>query len=91
MRSAVLDGEVVALERAGRPRFNHLFFHRAAPVFVAFALLALNGQDLRGRPLLERKRVLRRIVPARSNCVLYADHVAGSGRNLVAAVVEQDS
>lgn len=73
MRSAVLDGEVVCLDADGRPRFNDLLFGRAAPSFVAFDLLAVNGRDLRRLPLVGRKRRLRRIVPAQSASVLYAD------------------
>jgi ATP-dependent DNA ligase len=30
--------------------------------FCAFDLLSLDGRDLRGRPLLERKKMLRKIV-----------------------------
>jgi bifunctional non-homologous end joining protein LigD len=38
-RRCVLDGEVVALDSAGKPQFTDLLFRRAEPVFYAFDLL----------------------------------------------------
>jgi ATP-dependent DNA ligase len=32
----VLDGEIVCLDRRGRPQFNDLLFHRGEPRFFAF-------------------------------------------------------
>jgi bifunctional non-homologous end joining protein LigD len=90
MRDAVIDGEVVCLDGDGRPQFNQLLFSRAVPSFVAFDLLALNGRDLRRLPLLERKRLLRRVVPKRRDTVLYSDHVAGRGCEFFALVCAND-
>jgi bifunctional non-homologous end joining protein LigD len=90
VRSAVVDGEVVCLDAAGRPRFNDLLFSRGVPVFVAFDLLALDGRDLRRLPLLQRKRRLRPLIPDRSDCILYADHVVGTGRDLFSVVCRND-
>jgi bifunctional non-homologous end joining protein LigD len=45
-RSAVLDSEIVCLDRSGRCSFNDLLFRRAEPFFVAFDLLYFNGKDL---------------------------------------------
>jgi bifunctional non-homologous end joining protein LigD len=58
--------------------------------FVAFDLLAVNGQDVRSLPLIELKRLLREIVPMKSRCILFARHVAQRGRDLLAAVCERD-
>jgi bifunctional non-homologous end joining protein LigD len=69
-RPAVLDGELVAAPDGKldfyslRPRMAHTgrmarWAAREVPVtFVAFDLLHLDGEDLTGRPLLERKRLL---------------------------------
>ena len=54
--SAVLDGELVCLASDRRSRFYDLMFRRDWPYFCAFDVLALEGQDVRGWPLLERKR-----------------------------------
>ena len=62
-RSAVLDGEIVCLEPDGRSHFYNILFRQKWPHFMAFDLLALDGRDLRDRPLTDRKRVLARIMP----------------------------
>src|SRR5262249_36180863 len=90
VRDAILDREIVCLDDAGRPCFDSLFYRRREPSFFAFDLLWLDGQDLRERPLLDRKRALRRIVPRRSQAVRYVDHVRGRGVDLFAAVCEMD-
>jgi len=43
-------------------------FGRGNPAFVAFDVRALGGHDLRERPLIERKRLLQRLVPRGSSC-----------------------
>jgi bifunctional non-homologous end joining protein LigD len=58
---AVLDGEVAALDRKGQPRFQLLQRsgkHAAEEALFAFDLLWLDGQDLRARPLEERRDLL---------------------------------
>jgi ATP-dependent DNA ligase len=87
---AVLDGEIVKLDEMGRPVFLDLMRRRGPFCFVAFDLLAVNGQDVRKLPLSERKRTLREIVPKESRCILFARHVPERGRDLFAAVCEQD-
>src|SRR5690242_3358590 len=89
-RSAVLDGEVVCLDRAGRPDFNALLFRRGTPTFVAFDVLAVNGRDVRELPLLRRKVLLRRVIPATAGCMLYADHVDGAGWSLFEVIRDHD-
>src|SRR5262245_11287915 len=70
--------EVVCLDAGGRPDFNALLFRRGTPVFVAFDVLALDARDVRSLPLIHRKALLRRALPVRARCVLYADHVSGA-------------
>ena len=60
---AVLDGEIVCLDADGHSNFYHLLFRREWPFFCAFDLLAVDGEDLWARPLVERKRRLRRLMP----------------------------
>ena len=58
--SAVYDGEVVAFE-GSRTSFQRL--GRLGKVyFYVFDVLEAEGQDVRGLPLLERKRLLRELV-----------------------------
>src|SRR4030095_9962303 len=43
----VLDGEIVCLDRDGRPQFNNLLFRRQEPCFFDFDLLYRDGMDWR--------------------------------------------
>ncbi len=63
-RDAILDGEIVALDRAGRPVLRELIAGRGASAFAAFDLIQLDGRDLRDLPLAERKRRLADLLPA---------------------------
>jgi ATP-dependent DNA ligase len=60
------------------------------PHFIAFDVLSIDGKDLRDRPLVERKRRLRAIMPRIESRLVYMDHVVGRGSELFAAVCEQD-
>jgi len=60
--SAVLDCEIVCLDRKGKSRFNDLLFRRGDPCFFAFDLLFVNEQDLRTAQLCDRKHELRRLL-----------------------------
>jgi len=57
----VLDGEVVVFEASRVSRFQLLQRREdgaATPVYALFDCLFVRGQDLRGRPLAERRRIL---------------------------------
>jgi bifunctional non-homologous end joining protein LigD len=51
----VFDGEIVCLDKRGRPQFNDLLFHRGEPCFFAFDLLMSDVGDLRTERLTDRK------------------------------------
>ncbi len=87
---AVFDGEIVVLDSDGRPRFYDLLRGRGQPVFPVFDVLWLNGEDLRSRPLLERKRILHSIVPKQPSVLLYADHVERYGIDFFRLACERD-
>jgi ATP-dependent DNA ligase len=63
----------------GRSVFSAMMTDRHQARYFAFDLLWLDGEDLKARPLLERKERLKRILPARSADVLYVDHVVRTG------------
>jgi bifunctional non-homologous end joining protein LigD len=57
----VIDGEVVALDRDGKPSFNLLQNYSSAgnPLhFFIFEVLVLKGQDVMGEPLVKRRELL---------------------------------
>jgi bifunctional non-homologous end joining protein LigD len=90
VKDAIIDGEIVCLDGEGRPRFDWLLHRRHPPSFVAFDLVWLNGRDYRSKPLLERKMALRKLIPATSPFVLYADFVIERGLGLFRGACERD-
>lgn len=87
---AVLDGEIVVLDQTGRPQFYELLRRRGEPVFFVFDALWLDGQDLWSRPLIERKRILRGIIPEQPSAMLYARHIERNGIEFYRLAYEQD-
>jgi bifunctional non-homologous end joining protein LigD len=60
LRSAdcVLDGEVCALDPSGHAKFGLLQRGEGSLVVYLFDILELDGEDVTGRPLVERRRIL---------------------------------
>ena len=65
-QSAIVDGEIVALDENGRPSFRALQHSgrraKRQIVFFVFDLLHFDGEDLTGLPLDERREKLRSVV-----------------------------
>ena len=89
-QDAVLDGEIVCLDKTGTSQFTNLLFRRGEPRYYAFDLLFCNGEDLRHLPLAHRKRRLRGLVPTNGERLLYCDHVEGIGEELFHLVCQRD-
>jgi bifunctional non-homologous end joining protein LigD len=87
---AVLDGELAVPDEHGRTVFAAMMKRRHQARFYAFDLLWLDGEDLRSLPLLTRKRKLKRILPAHSAHILYADHTRGGGMQLYRLACQLD-
>ena len=89
--NAIIDGEIVCLSADGRPQFYELLYRRNEPCFCAFDLLYLNGEDLRGLPLQERKRRLRKLIPSRKTSrVFFSDHIEENGKEVFRAACRMD-
>ncbi|MDQ6835395.1 MAG: DNA ligase D [Actinomycetota bacterium] len=102
MREAVLDGELVTFDEAGRPSFERLQrrMHVTAPsavrrlaasnpvVYAIFDLLYLDGHDLMGRPYVERRERLEALGLGGPAWRVPAVH-AGQGRELLKATAAQ--
>ena len=92
-RSAVLDGELVAVDGRGRADPSELAARITGrdgrPVaFLAFDLLHLDGRTLLGWPLERRRRELRRVLHAGDE-VVAVPAITGEGRALWDAAVTQ--
>ena len=87
--SAVIDGEVVAIDSKGCPSFQALQ-NRASSgrtwqiVYYAFDLLNLDGEDWTKRPLNERKRKLRELIA--DSGVRYNAELSGSPTSIVRTI-----
>ncbi len=84
----VFDGEIVALDEDGRPRFNDLLFGRREPSYVAFDVLFVDGEDVRALPLKERKATLEKVV--RRHGLQKSEPVLGDGKAAFRAVCGLD-
>jgi ATP-dependent DNA ligase len=83
-RQAYLDGELCGVGPDGTTPFNIVQLasdsgNAAALVFFLFDLLYLDGEDLRPRPLIERKQRLNALLANAGPCLHYSDHVVGQG------------
>ncbi len=100
--TAILDGEVAALDARGLPSFESLqsrinvadaasiaaLARKMPVVFFAFDLLYLDGYDLRGLPVVERKKLLKEVVKP-NDLIRYSDHFVGNGPALLEAARAQ--
>jgi bifunctional non-homologous end joining protein LigD len=88
VKNVVLDGEIVAVDSAGRPSFQALQ-HRSARtdhqiVYYAFDVLYSDGRNLTSAPLDERRAVLPAIV--KGSGVLMSMELPGSAADVITAV-----
>jgi bifunctional non-homologous end joining protein LigD len=84
VKSALLDGEVVALAKDGTTSFAELqaAFQDGAAIaltYFVFDLLHLDGRNLRGMPLVERKSILARLLAGGSSygALRLSEHLDG--------------
>jgi len=88
----VIDGEVVALDGAGRPDFNLLQnFRDAAPqiVYYAFDLLAYHGRDVTHLLLKERRELMLSALKLRSSRVFASEFFEVSAQIILQSAREQ--
>jgi bifunctional non-homologous end joining protein LigD len=91
--SALLDGEIVALDDKGASSFSALQQAiseggRGLSLFL-FDALEVDGEDLAPLPNIERKARLATLLgEGRPPHILYAEHIVGRGDELLAAMCE---
>jgi bifunctional non-homologous end joining protein LigD len=93
--NVILDGEIVALDEKGVSRFQLLqprlgrknsgeiqrLTATTKIAFYVFDLLHLDGFDLMGCNLIDRKATLEKILKSSKN-IRYSDHIIGEGKKL---------
>jgi len=79
--SFTFDGEGVVAGPDGVAVFKGLRHRRssAAAFLCAFDLLELNGEDLRGRPLLDRKAALATLLNRSNAGIVFNEHLTTEG------------
>ena len=96
----ILDGELVVTNDAGKPNFNMLQARaklgarearraaiEAPATLYVFDLLAFSGYDLRKLPLVQRKEILRKVLPE-TGPLRYSEHFEKNGDGLYEQVVK---
>src|SRR5215813_6830236 len=82
-QDAYLDGELCGVLPDGRTTFNLIQNAAAADqrslVFLLFDLLFLDGEDIRDRPLVDRKARLQAFLIGAPESLRYNDHQIGQG------------
>ena len=91
---AVLDGEIVVLDKDGKPRFqllqNYQKTGKGDIYYYVFDLLYLNGYDLSDLPLLDRKKFLEQIITELGDpTIIYSDHIEEKGKDFFKEIQEQ--
>jgi bifunctional non-homologous end joining protein LigD len=88
--TAIIDAEVVWLDTDGVAQFDalHSRVMDHAAVACAFDLLMLDGDDLRRKPLAERKAALRKLLKRTKGGIQYVEHVEGHGAEMFGVVCD---
>ncbi len=89
----VLDGEIVILNEDGKSDFQKLQQYEDNthyPIcYYVFDILMLNGIDTKELPLIERKILLKKLLP-KSTVIKYSDHIVGKGVEFFEAAKDND-
>lgn len=86
-REAIIDGEAVVYGATGVPDLQALrrelgARHTGALRYHAFDLLYLDGDDLRQRQYVERKRLLQHLLEDAPQELIYVDYLEADGRRV---------
>ncbi len=94
-RAMVLDGEMAVTDERGKTDFQALQNYLKNPkgknlTYIVFDLLALDGADLRGRSLIDRKKALKTLMKDAPKNLYYSQHLRGKGKESFAAACREN-
>ena len=81
-----IDGEGVVCREDGMAVFDRLHSkgYDDQCFLYAFDLIELNGEELRRRPLIDRKQRLRNLLARRKSGIVFNEHIDGDGETIFA-------
>jgi bifunctional non-homologous end joining protein LigD len=86
-KNVVIDGEIAALDENGKSSFQLLQSYGSAKrtplVYYAFDLLFLDGADLRSRPLIERRKLLAKVLQKAPENIRFSQELQGNKEELL--------
>jgi len=89
----ILDGEIVALDKTGRPSFNELQNVRSSDAFIFFYVFDVpmfSGKDLSNESLSTRRHILeQQIVPTLADPIRYSSDLSAPLPDLINAAKQQ--
>ena len=90
---AIFDGEIVALDNNNHTSFQQLQHVSDDPTiavyYYIFDLLEYNGDDIRNLPLIERKKILQKLLK-KNNQIRYSDHIEKDGKDFFKLIKKQN-
>ena len=94
VKNGWFDGEVVVQKPDGSTSFQALqnVLNEGKEADLAYFLFDVpfcNGRDLRGTPLVERKKLLEKLVP-RKGSIRYSNHIEGRGAEVLEHACEHE-
>jgi bifunctional non-homologous end joining protein LigD len=91
-RAMILDGEMAVTDESGKTDFqkmqNYIRTSSGNLIYFVFDILALDGADLRGQTLSERKEALEFLMKNAPARLHYSRHSVGRGKESFAAACE---
>lgn len=94
-RSMVLDGEMIVPDANGKSDFQALQQYIKHPQegslrYMAFDILALDGEDLRELTLKKRKSILKKLLKDAPEALMYSVHVEEKGEESLEAAAKSN-
>lgn len=91
-QNTVVDGEIVALDDTGRPNFNFLQHSKSQAAricYFVFDLLIYQNRDFTQLPMIERRKILKSVLPFQSPRIRIAEYFETSAQAMLESAAEQ--
>lgn len=86
LKSAILDGEVIAINKNKQSDFqllsNSISKGKYILSYMIFDLIYYQGNDLTHCTLEERKKLLRKLIPLNNNKLIFSNHIDGNNGDI---------